>query len=175
MEYYWSTFRNTCGALPPTSKIHPIVHVSQLRLAAGFKGAECATLPSSLPESAYQFRFSKLEVSPRALVWFSRCLWNGPDYLTTSLLEKIVKLFISAFHSPLLQGPGNVNTPSPDQAQKNALLPDQALKTMQGARKRRTNVRVNGPKWVWMCRTMSCGPRCLYVCAMGRVCPCLSA
>jgi hypothetical protein len=38
--------------LSATSLIHPVVHVSQLRLAAGFKGQVCSTLPSD----ALQYR-----------------------------------------------------------------------------------------------------------------------
>jgi hypothetical protein len=32
--------------LPASSSIHPVIHVSHLRIAAGFKGQVCAQLPS---------------------------------------------------------------------------------------------------------------------------------
>jgi hypothetical protein len=38
--------------LPDHSSVHPVVHVSQLRLAAGFKGSVSSQLPSS--ESQFQ-------------------------------------------------------------------------------------------------------------------------
>jgi hypothetical protein len=34
--------------LPASSSVHPVIHVSQLRLAVGFKGQVCAQLPSDV-------------------------------------------------------------------------------------------------------------------------------
>jgi hypothetical protein len=42
--------------LPDHCRIHPVVHVSQLKLVAGFKGIASPTLPALLPERRVPIR-----------------------------------------------------------------------------------------------------------------------
>jgi hypothetical protein len=42
--------------LPNSSHIHPVVHVSQLKMATCFKGTASPTLPTSLPEHSVPYR-----------------------------------------------------------------------------------------------------------------------
>jgi hypothetical protein len=119
-------------ALPPSSKIHPVVHVSQLRLAVGFKGDTPATLPSSLPEFSIPVQILQTRGVTKGTRLVQQVLveWSGlPRDLAT-------------WGQAGLQGPGNVTTSSPEQAQN----PDQTQKSVCGIRKRRANVRVSGPE-----------------------------
>jgi hypothetical protein len=88
--------------LPDHYRIHPVVHVSQLKLVAGFKGTASPTLPMSLPERVCQFVCYKLVACPRATVWCSKSWWNGLGFHLNLQHGRTRRRFVSAFHLHLL-------------------------------------------------------------------------
>jgi hypothetical protein len=72
--------------LPVSSKIHPVVHVSQLKLAAGYKGPAPATLPLDLPEFSVPVQILHMRglTKGNCLVQQGLVQWSGlPSDLAT--------------------------------------------------------------------------------------------
>jgi hypothetical protein len=113
--------------LPTSSKIHPVVHVSQLKLAAGYKGPVPATLPTDLPEFSVPIQVLETRglTKGNRLVHQGLVQWSGlPCDLATWKTLKLTS------HASL-----------PDHPQE---LPQ---RRKPGTRERRANVRVTGSEW----------------------------
>lgn len=137
-------------ALPDVSKIHPVVHVSQLKLAAGYKGPAPATLPTNLPEFSVpaQVLQTRGVTKGNRLVQQVLVEWSGlpRDLATWEDLEALRQCFpfAPAWGQAGPQGGGNVTTSTPSLSQPQNL----SLRRQTGRRERRANVRLAGPEWV---------------------------
>lgn len=136
--------------LPVSSKIHPVVHVSQLKLAAGYKGPAPATLPLDLPEFSVPVQILQTRglTKGNRLVQQGLVQWSGlpSDLATWEDLEALRQCFpgAPAWGQAGFQGSGNVTSQASvsDHPQK------QPQRRKPGTRERRANVRVTGPEWV---------------------------
>jgi hypothetical protein len=86
--------------LPISSKIHPVVHVSQLKLAAGYKGPAPATLPLDLPEFSVPVQILQTRglTKGNRLVQQGLVQWSGlpSDLATWEDLEALHQCFPGA-------------------------------------------------------------------------------
>jgi hypothetical protein len=72
--------------LPNSSRIHPVVHVSQLKLAKGFSGSATSSLPDELPEFSIPLRILQTRGFDKGKRFVKQVLvqWsNLPTELTT--------------------------------------------------------------------------------------------
>jgi hypothetical protein len=99
-------------ALPAASKIHPVVHVSQLKLAAGYKGPVPATLPTDLPEFAIPIQVLQTRGVTKGSRFVQQVLveWSGlpRDLATWEDLEALRQCFpfVPAWGQVGLKGEG---------------------------------------------------------------------
>jgi hypothetical protein len=135
-------------ALPAASKIHPVVHVSQLKLAAGYKGPVPATLPTDFPEFAIPIQVLQTRGITKGHRFVQQVLveWSGlpRDLATWEDLEALRQCFpfAPAWGQAGFQGGGNV-TPLPPSSSPQK----QPGRREPGRRERRPNVRLVGPEW----------------------------
>jgi hypothetical protein len=136
-------------ALRAASKIHPVVHVSQLKLAAGYKGPVPATLPTDLPDFAIPIQVLQTRGITKGSRFVQQVLveWSGlpRDLATWEDLEALRQCFpyAPAWGQAGLQGGGNVTAHLPP-----ADTPWRPpLRREPGRRERRANVRLAGPEW----------------------------
>jgi hypothetical protein len=138
--------------LPDHSSVHPVVHVSQLRRAAGFKGS----LSTQLPAIASQFRIPQQVLGSRLItrganqVAQVRVRWSElPDDLAT--WEDYVALKQAFPQAPAwgqagFQEPGSVRT-TDEEGSKEQQQPGDGAHRRSG-RPKKTNVRISGPEWL---------------------------
>jgi hypothetical protein len=100
--------------LPDSSSIHPVVHVSQLKLAAGFQGTVCSQLPSNSIQHRIPLQIldHRLELRggdqvPQVLVRWSEL---PPDLSTWEDYEALKQTFPAApaWGQAVFPEPGNV-------------------------------------------------------------------
>jgi hypothetical protein len=146
--------------LPDNSRIHPVVHVSQLKLAAGFKGVASSSLPPSLPELRVPVRVLQTQGLSKGNRLVQQVLveWSGlpPDLATWEDQEALRQSFplAPAWGQAGFEGPGNVtNSPMEEMSQllqqQDGAIPNGPSKQEATTRRvRRPNRRVYGPEWV---------------------------
>jgi hypothetical protein len=67
--------------LPDSSRIHPVVHVSQLKLAKGFSCSATSSLPDELPEFSIPLRILQTRVELLKVNDLCNMFWcNGPTF-----------------------------------------------------------------------------------------------
>jgi hypothetical protein len=135
--------------LPPSSRIHPVIHVSQLKLAKGYKGPDALPLPTDIPE----FSIPMLVLQSRGISK-GQCLvqqvlvtWSGlPDELATWEDQEALRQrfpLAPAWGKAGFPGGGNVMSSS---------TPHKPHETEEAARRGghvcRANVRITWPEWV---------------------------
>jgi hypothetical protein len=133
--------------LPDTASIHPVAHVSQLRLAAGFQGKVCAQLPSD----ALQFRVPLQVLGTRTVVRDTtqvtqvRVKWSTlPDELTTWEDYEALKPMFP--HAPRrFSRAGNVSTGSDVGGSKTATRETDAQMLHRSVRPRKPSAMYSGP------------------------------
>jgi hypothetical protein len=138
--------------LPDHSSVHPVVHVSQLRRAAGFKGS----VSTQLPAIASQFRIPQQVLGSRLItrganqVAQVRVRWSElPDDLAT--WEDYVALKQAFPQAPAwgqagFQELGSVRT-TDEEGSKEQQQPGDGAHRRSG-RPKKTNVRISGPEWL---------------------------
>lgn len=142
--------------LPTSSRIHPVIHVSQLKLATGFKGTVSPTLPSSVPELSVPLNILQTRgvTKGNRLVQQVLVEWSGlPSELATWEDREALKQCFPgapAWGQACFKGTGNVNTAVLPEVSKEDLQPQDAGQHLlgRGRRTRRANTRVHGPEWV---------------------------
>jgi hypothetical protein len=146
--------------LPDNSRIHPVVHVSQLKLVAGFKGVASSSLPPSLSELRVPVRVLQTRGLSKGNRLVQQVLveWSGlpPDLATWEDQEALRQSFplAPAWGQAGFEGPGNVTNSlmeemsQPLQQQVGAIPNGPSKQEAATRRVRRPNRRVYGPKWV---------------------------
>jgi hypothetical protein len=131
--------------LPPNSAIHPIVHVSQLRLASGFKGSVSTDLPSDMLQyriplqvlGSWMITRGGNQVTQVKLSW-SRLTDDLTTWEDYSLLKQIFP-DVPTWGQAVFQGEGNVSTEQepdvPVDGPRRSIWP------------KKPNVRILGPEW----------------------------
>jgi hypothetical protein len=139
--------------LPENSLVHPVVHVSQLHLAAGFKGSVSAQLPSS--DSQYQVRQQVLashmvtrgatQVAQVKVSWIElpNDLATCEDY---TVLKQAFPRAPACWGQAGFQEPGNVSSTVEKYSKEKTGPSNEAHRQLNQPRKR--NVQIAGPEWV---------------------------
>ena len=152
-----------CLNLPAHSRIHPVVHVSLLKLAKGYQGPDAMPLPVEMPE----FRVPQRILQTRGVTKGNRLVqqvlvtWSDlPDELATWEDHDALRQcypFAPAWGQAGFQGAGNVNNkeleegrPVQEMASSNRDSDNTAADGAQNRprRARRPNPFVSGPEWV---------------------------
>jgi hypothetical protein len=139
--------------------IHPLVRVSQLKLAADFKGTASQRFGRHFQSAVCQFVCCKLVTCPRVTVWCSKSWWNGLGFHLNLQHGRTRRRFVSAFHLHLLGEPRSV-TNQGDVAEigtsykQDGATPDEIHHTAKQTRpvrrpyRRVCGRRVCGPDWL---------------------------
>ena len=155
--------------LPPTSSIHPVFHVSQLKSAAGFSGTVQSHLPTSIAALQVPWRILDRRLTKRGNSTVSQVLihWSDstPEEATWEDYEDLRTRFPAAlaWGQANSQGEGVVRGPDITEdvaVGEKTLKPEEEEETQTStnetteeavprpARVRRPNPRVQGPEWV---------------------------
>jgi hypothetical protein len=136
--------------LPPSSSVHPVFHVSQLKQSAG-PFPVSSTLPADtaafqVPKAILQRRWTEADQYVEQVL--IKCTGMSPALATWENLVALKQRFLdaSAWGHAGSQEEGNVRTTIPEEAQEDILL-------KQGRRPKSTRVsrpssRVSGPEWL---------------------------
>ena len=135
-------------ALPVTSNIHPVVHVSQLKLAEGFKGTAVPNLPTNIPQFRVPLKVLRSRLINRVGSQLHQSLiqWSGlpVELATWEDYEALKQFFPSApaWGQAGSQGGGNVSiTPTEEEE-------DGAQNNLgRGKRAKKPNSNIVGPSW----------------------------
>jgi hypothetical protein len=135
--------------LPPSSRIHPVIHVSQLKLANGYKGLDALPIPTDIPEFSIPMQVlqSRGISKGQHLVQQVSVTWSSllDELATWDDQEALRQRFplAPAWGQAGFPGGGNVTSSS---APHKPHEPEEVAR--RGGRVRRANVRITGPEWV---------------------------
>jgi hypothetical protein len=129
--------------LPASSSIHPVVHVSQLKLATGFKGTVSSELPSNYLEYCVPVMVMGSQMVSKGADQVSQVLVQlselPPELATWEDHDALRQLFPGtlAWGQAAFQEGGNVSI----------VTTPVTVGPRRSSRPRKANVKVSGPMW----------------------------
>lgn len=130
-------------ALPPSSSIHPVFHVSLLKPAPSTK---YTVVPTTTTTSRYLKLFSSVAFIPDTMVLSLKCLSSGPAWMNRCPPGRMRKHSDSSFLK-LQRGDTLQRKEGGDVTAPHLGRPKHDPQPRRSGRAKRRNVKVHGPEW----------------------------